>query len=200
MTDGTPMTQQRIGPRQLLTERLYLRTPRAGDGRIVNAAILDSFAELHEWMDWAHQMPSVAESETFAREGWASAEAGEEFPILIFRRADMRLVGASGMHRVEWHIPSVEIGYWCRTDAVGSGYITESTYALARFAFVEMGARRVEIRMDDLNVRSYAVAERLGFPFEGVHRADMLNTRGDLRNTRVYAATSLAEIDAPQPR
>ena len=194
------MTEEKKGPRQIVTERLYLRTPRAGDGPIVNAAILDSFAELHEWMDWAHQMPSVAESETFAREGWASAEASEEFPILIFRRSDMRLVGATGMHRVEWLIPSVEIGYWCRTDAVGNGYITESTYALARFAFLEMRARRVEVRMDDLNVRSFAVAERLGFPFEGIHRADMVNPRGALRNTRVYAATSLPEIDAPQPR
>ncbi len=192
--------EKKKGPRQLLTERLYLRTPRAGDGPDVNAAILDSFAELHQWMDWAHQMPSVAESESFARESWASAEAGKEFPILIFRRSDMRLVGATGMHRVEWLIPSVEIGYWCRTDAVGNGYITEATFALARFAFLEMGARRVEVRMDDLNVRSYAVAERLGFPYEGIHRADMVNTRGDLRNTRVYAATSLAEIDAPQPR
>ena len=194
------MTSDKAGPRQLLTPRLYLRTPRAGDGPTVNAAILDSFAELHEWMDWAHEFPSVDESEAFARDSWASAEAGKEFPILIFRRSDMRLVGASGMHRVVWEIPSVEIGYWCRTDAVGHGYITESTYALARFAFVEMAARRVEIRMDDRNVRSFAVAERLGFPFEGTHRADMLNPRGELRDTRVYAATSLNEISAPQPR
>jgi RimJ/RimL family protein N-acetyltransferase len=48
-------------------------------------------------------------------------------------------------------------------------------------------AERVEIRMDDHNVRSWRVAERAGFTLEGVLRRDALAPDGRVRNTRVYA-------------
>jgi RimJ/RimL family protein N-acetyltransferase len=54
-------------------------------------------------------------------------------------------------------------------------------------AFETLQARRVEIRMDDGNLRSRAVAERCGFEFEGVLRRDSLNPAGEPRDTRVYS-------------
>ena len=54
-------------------------------------------------------------------------------------------------------------------------------------------AQRVEIRMDDLNVRSWRVAERAGFTLEGVLRADRLTVTGTLSNTRIYARVRGAE-------
>jgi len=41
--------------------------------------------------------------------------------------------------------------------------------------------------VDDANVRSWALAERAGFEFEGLLRNDRFNVTGQLRDTRVYA-------------
>jgi len=65
--------------------------------------------------------------------------------------------------------------------------MTEAVEAIFGFAVRELAANRVEIRCDERNVRSAAVAERLGFPLEGVLRSDARATDGSLRNTKVYA-------------
>ena len=80
-----------------------------------------------------------------------------------------------------------EIGYWVRKSAQGQGYVSEVVAALARMAFEELQARRVEIRMDVNNARSRVVAERCGFELEGILRRDALTVDGEPRDTCVYA-------------
>jgi RimJ/RimL family protein N-acetyltransferase len=84
-------------------------------------------------------------------------------------------------------VPRFEIGYWRRTDARGRGLVTEAVQALSRMAFDVLQAQRVEIRMDDLNVASWKVAERAGFTLEGVLRRHALSVDGQVRDTRVYS-------------
>jgi RimJ/RimL family protein N-acetyltransferase len=50
--------------------------------------------------------------------------------------------------------------------------------------------------MDDVNVRSWKVAERAGFALEGTLRSDALNPLGEPRDTRVYALTAAARASA----
>ena len=40
------------------TARLTLRRPEPGDGPEVNRALLETWADLHEWMDWAMRAKS----------------------------------------------------------------------------------------------------------------------------------------------
>lgn len=184
-------------PERFETRRLLMRPPEAGDGPEVNRAVADSFSELKPWMDWAQEMPSVEFSETWVRSAHVEYLSRRELPLLLYEKASGDLVGASGFVRPDWHVPKVEIGYWCRTPFAGRGYITEAVAALTRFAFDELAMARVEIRMDDLNVRSWRVAERLGFRREGTLMADARNNDGELRNTRIYAANSIDELRLP---
>jgi RimJ/RimL family protein N-acetyltransferase len=57
----------------------------------------------------------------------------------------------------------VEIGYWLRADATGSGRATEAVRAALAVARALPRLRRVEIRCDARNVRSAALPARLGF-------------------------------------
>lgn len=76
---------------------------------------------------------------------------------------------------------------WARTSEWRKGYITEAVRGITGFAFEVLGAQRVEIRCDDHNTRSAAVAERAGFTLEGRLRAQALATSGGLRDTLIYA-------------
>jgi len=174
-------------PEQLVTQRLVLRPPRAGDGAEVNRAVRESRAELRRWMPWARKASSVAESEAFCREAGANFAARKDLMLLLWLKDKPVLVGGSGLHRIDWKIPKFEIGYWIRTRYAGNGYATEAVRAIAGFARKTLKARRLEIRMDTRNQRSWRLAERLGFVLEGTMRKDARNPDGRLRDTRIYA-------------
>ena len=174
-------------PESFESDRLIIRAPRPGDGAEINAAVRETFDDLKVWMPWAQQMPALEESETFVRRAQCQFLAREELTLFLFLKGTNTMVGSSGLHRLDWDIPKFEIGYWCRKRFQGQGYITESTEAIAQFAFETLGAKRVEIRCDSKNVRSQRIPDRLGFKLEGTLRNDSLSPSGELRDTLVFA-------------
>lgn len=108
---------------------------------------------------------------------------------LLWCKQTGELIGLSGMHHINWTVPAVEIGYWVRTSMAGQGYVTEAVRTITRFAFDVLGAQRVEIRCDERNERSAAVARRAGFTLEGILRNERRHHLSqELRNTMVFAA------------
>jgi RimJ/RimL family protein N-acetyltransferase len=184
-------------PALLQGERLLLRAPQAGDGPALNAAVRQSLAELKPWLPWAQKPPTRDESELTCRQMAARFAQRSDLPLFIFARVadggSGRLLGGTGLHRVDWSVPRFEIGYWRRSGEQGQGWITEAVRLLARFAFDRLSAQRVEIRMSSDNHKSRAVAERCGFTLEGVLRQDSLDVRGRPRDTAVYARVRGAE-------
>jgi RimJ/RimL family protein N-acetyltransferase len=65
---------------------------------------------------------------------------------------------------------TVELGYVIAPTARGQGVATEALGLLARWAFDELGARRLELLISLDNEASKIVARRSGFVFEGVLR------------------------------
>ena len=186
-------------PERIETENLVLRMPRRGDGATVNAAVQASLDELGPWLPWAGASLSVDESEANCRRQHGKFLLREDFVFLILARdpgasdGEGELLGGTGLHRIDWKLRRFEIGYWRKTGCGGRGIITESTRAMARLAFDALGARRVELRMDDNNERSWKVAERAGFTLEALLRFDSVDPRGEPRSTRVYARVRGAE-------
>lgn len=188
-------------PDRLVTERLVLRTPRAGDGPKVWESMLVSLPELLPWMAWASEAEreDVAHAEAFARRARSEYEARRDFTYYGWARepgpagdgagpeAEGRLLVACGLHRVDWTVRRFEIGYWRRTGYGGQGLVDEAVRALVALAFGTLRAERVEIRCDAANVRSARVAERCGFTLEGRLRRDGVTPGGEPRDTLVYA-------------
>jgi RimJ/RimL family protein N-acetyltransferase len=177
-------------PEEIESERLLLRAPRTGDGAVVNASVRESFNELKRWMPWAQEIPTVEESEEFARRGRIKFLSREELPLMIFLKESSTYIGNTGLHDIDWKVPAFEIGYWLHSAHNGKGYMTEAVCAVTDFAFKALQAVRVQIRTDDHNQRSYRVAERAGFQLECVRRCDARDVAGALRDTRVYAKTA----------
>ena len=111
----------------------------------------------------------------------------EDLQVRMELKGSGVIVGGSGLHRIDWKVPKFEIGYWVRTRFAGQGYASETVRTLTAFAFEHLKAKRVEIRCDEGNERSWRVAERCGFQLEGTLRNDSRGTNGEVRSTRVYA-------------
>jgi RimJ/RimL family protein N-acetyltransferase len=174
-------------PEHMETERLMMRPPRPGDGAAINAAVRESIDEVARWMPWANPTPEPDATERWCREAASKFISREGIHYVIRLKGAGDIVGVCGMHRFDWSVPMVEIGYWLRTSHCGRGYMTEAAGRLEKMAFDELGASRVEIRTDDRNGRSARVAERLGFELYGVLRCDARDTAKELRDTRIYS-------------
>jgi RimJ/RimL family protein N-acetyltransferase len=176
-------------PMPIMTERLLITGPQVGEGAVVNAAIVESFAAINRWMDWAKVLPTPDETEKFMRESVANFVARRTFHLNIWNRGQTRLIGCTGLIAHNWSPKVFEIGYWTRKSEAGKGYMTEAVVAVADYAFKVIKADRVFIRCDDRNAASARVAEKAGFILEGVMRNDSLDNQGGLRSSRVYART-----------
>lgn len=178
-------------PERLDGERTVLLAPRAGMGAEMAIVITQSLSHLRPWMIWAQQAPTAESAEMVVRRMQADFIARRDLCFHLYaRRADGspgRLLGGTGLHRIDWAVRSFEIGYWIRPDASGRGHVGEAVRLLTALAFDRLAARRVEIRCDARNARSRAVAERAGFALEGVLRCDALGVDGSPRDTAVYA-------------
>jgi RimJ/RimL family protein N-acetyltransferase len=174
-------------PDSFETERLLIRCPHPGDGPAVNAAIVESVEHLRPWMEWAQKAPTVEETEERLRRAQCHWLERSDLPLSLWLKETGEYVGGSGLHRIDWDVPRFEIGYWCRKRLEGRGLITEAVRAITAFGFNTLGANRMEIRCDVLNVRSQAVVERAGYTLEAEFRNNGRRPDGSLRNTKIYA-------------
>ena len=135
-------------PTTIETSRLLLRPPMPGDGPELNAAVIESLEELRPWLPWADQAPTVDESEENVRRAYAKWILREDLRFSVFDKVTGKLAAGSDLHRINWDVPSFEIGYWVRKSFCQKGYATEATNALTRFAFQALKAKRVELRCE----------------------------------------------------
>lgn len=177
-------------PAEVETARLVLRSPRAGDGAPLHAAIAETLPALRRFLaslPWVAGEQSVAASEIYCRNAQANFLARRDLPFLLVEKATGDIVGATGLHRTVWSTPRTEIGYWCRASRSRQGLVTEAVAALADYAFAHVCAQRVEIVTDEENVASRRVAERCRFELEGTLRNERRAPDGTLRNVCIYA-------------
>lgn len=181
-------------PERLAGERTLLLAPRAGTGAEMAVVITQSLSHLRPWMPWAQDAPTAESSELVVRRMQADFIARRDLCFHIHAsRPDGsagRLLGGTGLHRIDWAVRRFEIGYWIRPDAAGQGHVSEAVRLLTALAFGGLAARRVEIRCDVRNTRSRAVAERCGFELEGILRNNVLGVDGHPRDSCVYARIS----------
>lgn len=161
-------------PGPIETERLVLRLYEHGDAAALLEALDSDRNGLLPWIVWVRtDNRTIAEChysiELFRR---AVQEPGcNTFTMGIFDRATGRLVGGTGLHRIQPGSRVAEIGYWVRSDRRGQGIATEATAALITAGFAPQaeggwGFRRITILCAAQNLASAAVPRKLGLRLE----------------------------------
>jgi ribosomal-protein-serine acetyltransferase len=143
-----------------------LRALSESDGDELHALIERNRSELARWMNWAEQ--TREQTLDFIRRALA-AEVGQG-ALQRAIVAEERIVGMVGLPAIDWPNRAAEIGYWLDARERGRGTMTAAVAALVDRAFGELALNRLEIRTDVRNTRSRALAERLGFRYEGTLR------------------------------
>ena len=170
------------------TERIRLVPPSMDLVADSQCAIKESESELSEYLTWVQA--SLQEPDKNMLTAIENHKAfREEVRFYILHAESDRFIGTIGLLIRDLNVPFFELGYWIRKTETGKGYALEAVKVLEDYAFRELGARRLEIRMAENNSKSQAVAERSMYRFE----AELVNERrlpsGELTNTLVYAKT-----------
>jgi len=147
--------------------RVYLRPPHARDAVKFIAAARAS-RKLHG--QWA-QAPASSERFAALVKRYASRNATTHAGFLVLRRDDHALVGVLNFSEiVRGAFQSTYLGYYAFAAEAGKGLMTEGMALALDVAFRQLKLHRVEVNIQPTNVRSIALAERVGFVREGYSR------------------------------
>jgi ribosomal-protein-serine acetyltransferase len=146
------------------------------DGVVVRSYTLDDAQALYDlidanrdhlrpWMIWEKTTKSVDDTRTFIQSCLDEPVSIEGNGIWV----DGTLGGGIGLD-IDTLSNSGEIGYWLAKEHEGGGIITRACERFFDMAFDELGLHRMELQAAAGNVRSRAVAGRLGMHEEGVAR------------------------------
>ena len=181
-------------PVEIPTARLILRRPTLEDAPGLYEAVANSYTELSRWMVWARGRYKIEDAEQACKHAKDRFESGSHLPTLLRLPSDGTIIGMAELTSLDPEVPSFEIGYWLHTRYTGYGYVTEATHALTTFAFQKLNSKRVQIRMDTNNHRSWAIPERLGFNWEATLKSASRDNLGELATDRVYAMFEFEEL------
>lgn len=190
------MSDRPIGPAvDPLPRPLPARVPIAG-----NTVMLEPLHRRHAPELWqAAQAPGAAESWDYLHAGPFATEAAltayvaelgslHDFAAWAVRPVSTGVVtGWLTLMDMQPKNAAIEIGnIWFAPRMQRTRAGTEAIFLLARLAMDKLGYRRLVWKCNALNAPSRRAAERLGFTFEGVHRAHMV-VKGRLRDTAWFS-------------
>jgi RimJ/RimL family protein N-acetyltransferase len=125
-------------------------------------------------------MVTAAEAERQIQRMVRSWQDRELFIFGIWEKDTGSYVGEAYLANPDWHVPSLELGYFVVAQQTGRGIATEAGAALVEVAFAHLRVARIDLQCTADNVASARVAERLGFRLEGRQRQRHRKRSGEL--------------------
>jgi ribosomal-protein-serine acetyltransferase len=177
-------------------EDLALVLAEERHAQVMTDLIVRNQARLARWEPWAEQPATLDGTRAYIRTALEDFLRGRQISTIIAVDNGKHFVGRCGI-RLNPYAASGDIGYWIDADYEGRGITSRAARALITSSFEELGLTRVELRTSIENKRSRALAERLGFSFEGVLPGGLrFADRAD--DVALYGVTA-AQWNAPLP-
>jgi ribosomal-protein-serine acetyltransferase len=162
--------------------------PRHPNDSAETFALVDAHrAPLNEWLTWVETTYTVGDIRRYAQFAESQFERHIAFDYAI--RWQGAMAGGIGLHNMDFGSRNAHIGYWLAPTFQGRGIMTRAAEALTTHAFSALALHRLEIRCVIENLKSRAVAERLGYHHEGELREAYL-LHGRFRDIALYAMTA----------
>ncbi|RDU36488.1 GNAT family N-acetyltransferase [Neobacillus piezotolerans] len=140
------------------------------------------------WAYMATKIYTKLEMEQAVETALAEKKKGTQFPFIIRRKTDGKIIGSTRYLDISPQNRSLEIGWtWLNPSAWRTSVNTECKYLLLKTAFEELGFNRVQLKTDGRNLVSQKAIERIGATKEGVLRQERKLQDGYLRDTVVYS-------------
>lgn len=125
-------------------------------------------AHLRAWMSWVDQRRTPGDVASYVATSLKQFAVGQALHVGIWQQG--KLCGMINCYPIDWPNKASYLEYWLGAPQQGKGIMTASCRAVMDHLFGTLDLHRLTIRCAAENQRSRAVAERLGFTFEGLSR------------------------------
>lgn len=174
-----------IMPEELTGEKIRLVRRHRKYSREMFELIDRSRAFLREFLYWVDATKSEKDvddaMDMFVRQ-WEDKTA---FDFVALEKAGGKVVGAGGVHDVDFKNGSANFGYLLDQGQTGKGYASELVKLVEDCLFAG-GFHRLVIEADVRNLASQRVAERAGYVYEGTLR-DVVLAYDGYRSHKLYS-------------
>jgi ribosomal-protein-serine acetyltransferase len=164
------------------------------------ATAVDTAREhLAPWIPFAHTVTDVDRARDMLQR--FATERANDTRYLYGIWLDDRLVGGAMFPVFDVRNGMCELGVWLAPEVQGRGLITHAARYLIDWAIRVRGMSRVAWHNDPRNIRSQAVARRLGLTYEGVKRSSHV-VNGERQDSEVWSVlahewpTPLSAVEA----
>jgi RimJ/RimL family protein N-acetyltransferase len=173
-----------LGPITLSGNHIRLEPMRPSHAR----ALLEAGRDEAVWT-WMPVRPVTAETmDRWLEKAMRAESEGREYPFVVVRLEDDRVIGSTRYLDVQEDDRNVEIGWtWYSPDVWGGVVNPEAKYLLMRHAFDNWRAIRVALKTDINNLHSQAAIRKLGARYEGTLRNQRIRPDGSYRDTVIFS-------------
>jgi RimJ/RimL family protein N-acetyltransferase len=158
-------------PAEFDSDRLLMRSYRPEDAGMYYGMVHENWDHLYEFLpenvEKAHNEADMEDVIHWLDSQW---EQRNIFLFGIWDKAAGSYAGEVYLANPDWHVPSIELGYFLVQSSTGKGYATEAARAAIRYAFDHFKVIRLDLQCRADNEASQRVAERCGFHLEGCQR------------------------------
>jgi [ribosomal protein S5]-alanine N-acetyltransferase len=154
----------------LETERLILRDYTDED----KSALIQNIDDL-DVTQWLRVVPypyTEKDADWFLNhcKELALKDPRETYNLVLEEKENKVFLGAIGLSEINYFSGTATIGYWLGKKHHRKGYMYEALKEIIRFAFENLGLRRLDIEADSQNEASNGLIKKAGFTFEGTRK------------------------------
>ncbi len=177
-------------PRPLVLQGKYARLEPLETRHAADLFLASQHEAIWRWLP-IPMFRSVGEVEAWIASAQAGQRGGTEIPFATVRQSDGRAIGSTRYLDIRIPHRALEIGWtWITPAAQRTGVNSEAKLMMLRHAFEQLGAKRVQLKTDELNQQSRKAIARLGAVFEGILRNYQTRPHdGYVRNTAMFSIT-----------
>jgi len=157
-----------------VNDRILLKEIGLDDIEVIFSTIDTDRKFLEEWLPFVEHTLDISYTRRFVVAYLNSDRIDVTFAIYYKNN----FAGIIGLKDTDFDNKKTEIGYWLSESFQHKGIMTLSGNAVINYIFDEMHLNRIQLKAATGNVKSQAVAKRLGFLQEGIERESELHTRG----------------------
>ncbi len=150
----------------------FLRAPQMADFETWSALRAASRRFLEQWEPvWPADDLTRGAFRRRIRRYAEEIQTDSAYPMFVFRDGDEILLGGLTLGLVRRGVAQAcTLGYWMGETHAGRGHMTRAVRLAARFAFGDLGLRRIEAACLPTNTASIRLLEKAGFTREGYAR------------------------------
>ena len=155
---------------RIVTERLILRPPTLKDAADITSNVNDlAVSRYTARIPFPYHIKYAKNFIKYCR------QQGKRKPVtnvelVIELRVPKKVIGCTGLIRIDHYTGKADIGYWIGKDYWQQGFGYEAVDALIKYAFKKLKLQRLEAAICRENSASQALVRKLEFRKEGVRR------------------------------